>query len=192
MGLVRQGVLDIEAKFAEISVKTWEKYYNEKGIIPSIYLPNGKLDSQAQKNSLSGNLMGLIGITELIDVEYFRDDLRPAIRFGTLAEGEHRISNVKLFGKKMDLAIVDNAMTLHINDVKAFESVGGRVVVRNYNEKESGVEFMLFASSSATITFISPAFVNKDGEGATYRFNVEIGKYLVKAKDGHLKLEKMN
>ena len=191
MGLVRQGVLDVEAKFAEISIKLWEKYYKGNGSVPSIFLPNGKIDGQAQENSLSGNLMGIIGISELIDVEYFRDDLRPAIRFGTLAEGEHRISNVKLFGKKMDLAIVDNTMTLHIDDEKVFESVGGRVVVRNYNENENGVEFMVFASDSATLTFVSPAFVKREGLSSTYRFNVEAGKYKVRAVGGHLKLEKL-
>ena len=31
----------------------------------------------------------MTGVCELIDVEYFRNDLRPAIRFGTLQKGEN-------------------------------------------------------------------------------------------------------
>ena len=56
--------------------------------LSSIFTPNicrTKSPKDIKYLSMEGNLLALIGIQSLIDVEYFRDDLKFAIRFGTFA-----------------------------------------------------------------------------------------------------------
>ena len=68
------------------------------------------------EHSLSGNLMGLMGMTEMLDVEYFRDDMKTALMFGTLAEGNHRLANIKIVGRKFSINISDQETSVMIDD----------------------------------------------------------------------------
>lgn len=188
LGLVKAGAVDAAGSFAELSAKAWRKYFKRFRSVPSLFLPNFRLDSKASLNSVSGNLFGLIGITELLDAEYFREDLRPAIRFGTMVEGDQRISNYKLFGNNFGVTKAAGVTTLYRNGKAVIEGSGGAFTVRNLIENEDGIEFMTYARAPITFTVDLPILLARPVGGDIYRFNVEEGKHLVVIKNRRVRV----
>lgn len=190
LGLVRVGANEAAADFALQNAKIWKAYYDIYGIVPSIALPNYKLDEKATYNALSGNLFGLIAVSELVDAEYFGSDLSPSLRFGTFAPGNHRITNLKLWNKKISVNAGKRLTELIVDGRKVLEGAGGEFLVRYLTEKEKGCKFLIYAKESVTIALNLPLFT-QEGARESYKFNVEAGKFRISVSGGNVKAERL-
>ena len=178
-GLVRYGALDAEAELASRAANVWLKYMKKHGCVPNRLLPNFKFEDSGIRDSLSGNLMGLIGVNELLDVEYFGEDSRPAVRFGTLLPGEHRIANLRLLGRNMSYVTDGDASAFSVDGRKVVEGVGGSFVVRRFTENVEGPRFLIYTRKPVTLKINYPVFAPANDGGNVLRFNLDPGKYSV-------------
>lgn len=181
LGLVRYGVSDVAGDLASKSLNLYNKAKKEKGGVYDRYLPNGKVPTWANKNAMSGNLLAIMGMSEILDVEYFRSDLRPSIRFGTQRKGEHSVTNVKLFSSIYSVVVQEKQTILTIDGVEKFRGEGGRFEVRQYVDTLSGCEFIINAESNVLITLFLPVFYNVDTPTKLI-FAVEKGRRKVKVE----------
>ena len=179
LGLVRYGALDAEAELAKRLANVWRNYYRRMRAVPDRLLPNFKFDDSGIRDSLSGNLTGIIGVNELLDVEYFGEDIAPAVRFGTLLPGEHRIANVKIFGRNMSYVTDGDASAFSVDGVKVLEGVGGPFTVRYFTECVQGPRFLLYTRKPLTLKIYYPVFEPVRGAGNVLRFNIDPGKYSI-------------
>lgn len=178
-GLKRYGVSETESALAKSSAILYSNILKRYNITPNYYLPSKRLKSKnSVDNSLSGNLMGLIGMSEMIDVEYFRNDMRAAISFGTLIEGDHRLANAYILGHKFSISISDSETSLLCDEEEFFKGNGGKFIVRQFVENETGAEFIIYSKEDITLNITLPALAKKDKK-ANYIFNVEKGKFKV-------------
>lgn len=179
LGLKRYGVSETESAVAKSSAKMYGDILKKYNITPNFYLPTKRLKSKNSiDNSLSGNLLGLIGMTEMIDVEYFRDDMRASLCFGTLTEGDHRLANINILGHKFSISISDSETSLLCDDEEFFRGNGGKFIVRQFVENEWGAEFIIYSKEDITLDISLPALAKKDKK-TNYIFNVEKGKFKV-------------
>ncbi|MFI3228591.1 MAG: hypothetical protein R3Y23_00305, partial [Bacillota bacterium] len=176
LGAVRYGINDLSAHIATKSVDMWARYHEKYGCVPQELLPNFKFENDKQSDALSSGLMAVMGMQELIDVEYFNNDLRPALRFGTLASGEHKLVNTKIFDRNMSISIFDDVTTLSVDGHEVFEAIGGSVIVRNLTEELDGLSFFIYAKDNVTVSIASPVLLSGAGTDDTYRFNIQEGK----------------
>lgn len=190
-GLVRYGVSDIAADLAQKSVKLYLKHCQKgKYEIYDRYLPDGGVPVGARKKDIAGNFLAVCGLCELIDVEYFRKDLMPSIRFGTLVKGEHGVSNIPLFGRKFTLTVQEKQTFLIVDDEEHFVAEGGKFEVRNYVEKENGCEMMINASENLLITIHLP-ILYKSKTATKIVFAVEKGRSIIKIDGEAVSTEKI-
>ena len=179
LGLVRYGALDAEAELAKRLANVWRNYYRRMRAVPDRLLPNFKYDDSGIRDSLSGNLTGIIGVNELLDAEYFGDDPVPAVRFGTLLPGEHRIANIGLFGRNMSYTTDGDASAFTVDGVKVLEGVGGPFTVRYFTESVQGPHFLLYTRKPLTLKIVYPVFEPASSGGNVLRFNIDPGKYSI-------------
>lgn len=179
VGLVRYGVSDIAGDIAVKSVALYNRAKRKKNSVYDRYLPNGRVPSWAVKNSMSGNLLAIIGMSEILDVEYFRSDLKPSIRFGTTRKGEHSVQNVELFGGRYSVVIKEKQTLLTIDGEEKFRGEGGRFEVRQYVDTNNGCEFIINAEGNVLITLSLPVFYKSKSETKLV-FAVEKGRRHVK------------
>ncbi len=178
MGLKRYGVSEIQGQLAYRSAKQYADVMERFGVTPDYYLPVKKqLGRNIVLHSLSGNLMGFIGMSEMLDVEYFREDMRPALSFGTLVEGDHRLANVELLGRTLSVTVADQETSLFVDGEELFKGSGSKFVVRHFIENDSGAEFVIYTSSELTIKMSLPVFLKDNRRDFT--FNLQKGKYKV-------------
>ena len=183
-GLVRYGLDELAGRLASLSAELWAENESDNVINYAMYLPFGKRYKSDEYLSSNGNMLALIGVQELIDLEYFRDALMTgALRFGTFAEGSHSLSNMRLSGRNLSIAIRDGYTLLIEDNIDVFKGVGGRFVVRNYTRNRGGCEFMIDARANITVHLNIP-----DGPRSTvkYCFTVPIGKSRVSAANGNV------
>lgn len=178
-GLKRYGVSELQSKVAKSSTRMYAEILKKYNMVPNFYAPikNTKCKG-CLAQSLSGNLLAFIGMTELIDVEYFRDDMKVALSFGTLVEGANRLANMPLLGKEFSIKKSDKQTTLSCNGEEFFKGSGGRFIVRHFTEKKQGAEFIIFAEDDITLNITLPALV-KSEKRTNYLFNMQKGKYKV-------------
>lgn len=178
-GLVRQGAEKsaetLCRRFAELN----REYFSRYASIPDRLLPNYKLDSLGNRDSLSGTLIGLIGASGVLDAEYFGTDLRPALSFGVLSGGRHSVSGIKLFGRSVSVNVTPDSATLMVGGKKVFEAVGGGVKVRRFAERKNGMDFYIVSPKSLTLTLSYPVFTEDNSTGRVLRFNLAAGKHRV-------------
>ena len=179
LGLVRYGVNDIAGDLAQKSVNLYSKIKRSKNAVYDRYLPNGKVPTWATKNSIEGNFLAVTGMSEILDVELFRSDLKPSIRFGTTKKGEHSIKNVKLFGALYSVEVKDKQTLLSINGEEKFRGEGGRFTVRQYADKVGGCEFIINAESNILVTLTMPLFYDSDTQNKIV-FAVEKGRRIIR------------
>ena len=180
LGLVRYGVSDIASDLAQKSVKLYLKHCKKgKYEIYDRYLPNGDVSNQAIRNHISGNFLPVCGLCELIDVEYFRADNRPAIRFGTLLKGEHGASNIPLFGRNFTVTVQEKQTFLLVDDQERFVAEGGRVEIRNFVETNNGCEMIINATENLLITLHLPILYKSERINKIV-FAVEKGRSKIK------------
>lgn len=181
LGLVRYGVSDIASDIAIKSVALYNKAKREKNAVYDRYLPNGRVASWATKNSILGNLLAITGMSELLDVEYFRSDLKPSIRFGTTRRGEHSLQNVNLFGASYSVIVKEKQTLLTVDGAEKFIGEGGRFEVRHYVDCPNGCEFIINADGNVLITLSLPIFYKTNTENKIV-FAVEKGRRHVKVE----------
>ena len=182
-GLCRYGLDELAGIFALKSAKLWQNNVSDNVENYSLYLPNGKRYKAKEYLSAYGNMLAMIGLQELIDLEYFRPDLRTdALRFGTFADGNHSLTNLKLLGRTYSIDVNNFSTTLMIDEVNVFRGVGGRFIVRNFIDSSGGCEFMIDAHANITVHLNIPDAGKKDG--IKYFFIVPVGKSTVVAKNG--------
>ena len=176
LGLTRVGADEISEELAIRSGKLYKKMMSAgKQYVLGEYLPNGKLPEKGGQNNVEGNLMAAMGACSLIDVEYFRDDLKRAIRFGTTAKGEHNATNVTLFDKKYSITVRDTITYLVVDGKEKFTGEGGKFVVRQFYEKENYCEFLINAEANVKLTLRLPLMTPAD-KYTKVIFAVEAGK----------------
>lgn len=179
LGLCRYGICDLQAELAAASCRMWEREFDLNKAAPATFTPAPRPIKGQAENCLSGNLMGLMGAEEMIGVEYFREDLRPALRFASLAQGQSGITNYRFWGYSFTLNSTPQATSLQINGKEVIRGEGGRFCVRNLIINPEGIEFYVIADSDITFDITLPLFDNiKQGE-RNYNFNVEKGKTLI-------------
>lgn len=179
LGLKRYGVSEMQSAVALSSARMYSNILREYNITPDFYLPAKKLKNKNMvEHSLSGNLMGLMGMTEMLDVEYFRDDMKTALMFGTLAEGNHRLANIKIVGRKFSINISDQETSVMIDDEEFLKGNGGKFVIRQFIENERGAEFIIYSKQDITLNITLPVLI-KSNKSANYVFNVERGKHKI-------------
>jgi len=175
-GLVRYGLDEIAGEFAAKCVRLWgnEGSYDVENY--SHYLPNGQTPDGKEYISASGSLLALIGVQELIDLEYFRPDLSSALRFGTFCKGSHSLNNLKIMGRAMSIESDDKQTVLTIDRV-VFSASGGRCRVRQYHESRDGnCSFLIDAGANLQVTLHLPLFAAPGEKRRRVGFAVPAGK----------------
>lgn len=188
-GLKRYGLDELAAAVAQKSAALWSANESDNVENYSVYLPNGKRALSDNYLSANGNMLALISMQELIDVEYFRPDMRTAFAFGTFVAGINAVTNVKLCDHAFGVEVTDEGTTLIMDDVCLFKGDGGKFVVRNFIfDGEGGGEFMIYAKNNIAVDLLLPA-ANK--RTVKYFFIVPPGKSSVKASDGMVNITKI-
>ncbi len=189
-GLKRYGLDDIAGQIAHKSAELWSANESDNVENYSVYLPKGKRARVDDYLSANGNMLALIGLQELIDVEYFRPDLKDAIAFGTFTGGTNSLSNVKILNHTYGIEVTDESTALVMDDTCVFKGDGGKLTVRNFVlDGEGGGEFMIDARQNISINLALPTTGKKT---VKYFFIVPIGKSVVKAIGGMVNISKIN
>ena len=188
-GLKRYGLDEIAAAIAQKSAALWSASTFGNFESYSMYLPKGKHARDEKYLSSNGNMLALIGVQDLIDLEYFRPDLKCALTFGTFATGNNSLNNLKLVGHTYDIDVTDLKTSLSMDGDNIFTGEGGKFVVRNFIlDGKGGAEFMISAKENITINMALPC---PDKEPIKYFLVVPAGKSTVIASDGMVNITKI-
>ncbi len=187
-GLCRYGLDDIAGQMALKSAKLWADNESDNVVNYSVYLPTGKRVKSKKYLSANGNMLALIGMQELIDLEYFRNDLKTeSLRFGTFVEGNNSLSNVRFHSRSYSIDVNDMSTILMVDNVKLFKGEGGKFVVRNFIETKTGCEFLIDARANITVNLSVPDKTDK--KVTKYFFIVPYGKSKVVAEGGMVNIQ---
>ncbi len=188
-GLKRYGLDEIAAQIAQKSAALWSANETDNVENYSVYLPKGKRVQDDEYLSANGNMLALIGMQELIDIEYFRPDLKDAIAFGTFIQGANSVTNIKLLDRLYSIEVTDDSTALIMDDINMFKGDGGKFIVRNFvMDGEGGGEFMIDAKQNITVNLNLPS---SDKKTVKYFFIVPAGKSAVKAIGGMVNITKI-
>ncbi|MCX4313400.1 MAG: hypothetical protein OSJ83_06010 [Clostridia bacterium] len=188
-GLKRYGLDEIAGELALKSAQLWSANASDNVENYSLYLPRGKRVAEDEYLSANGNMLALIGMQELIDIEYFRPDLKNAIAFGTFVGGTHALSNLKFLDRTYSIEVTDESTSLVMDDIAMFKGEGGKFVVRNFAlDGDGGGEFMIDAKQNISINLNLPSNNKKTTK---YFFIVPNGKSAVKAVGGMINITKI-
>lgn len=188
-GLKRYGLDELAGAVAQKSAALWSANESDNVENYSLYLPRGKRVRNDEYLSANGNMLALIGMQELIDVEYFRPDLKNAIAFGTFVQGTHAVTNLKFLDRVYSLEVTDESTALIMDDINMFKGDGGKFVVRNFVlDGNGGGEFMIDAKQNISINLNLPSDSKKTTK---YFFIVPPGKSVIKAAGGMVNISKI-
>lgn len=192
LGLVRYGASDVSSDLAIKSVNLYKKHcLRGKYNIYDRYSPKKGVLSNARRNDATGNLLAICGLGELIDVEYFGKDTKPAIKFSSIKKGDHEVSNVPLFGRNFTLSIIDKTTCLTVDDEDRFIAEGGRFEVRYYSELENGCEFVIKTDSNLLLNLTTP-ILYKSKDSKKIVFSIEKGVRKIKVDGERIIIENLN
>ena len=144
----------------------------------------------SSKKSLSDYLYYFVALGSLFDVNYFSEDLRPSINFGTLASAEFRCSNLSAFNRRVYLASDYDGISLTLDGRKVFDLVGAPGRVSDFKEEIGGVSFNIELEKSATLTLLTPPFKKKPREESTFKLRLSSGKSKISIVNNKLSLQK--
>ncbi|MCM1368532.1 MAG: hypothetical protein NC184_06975 [Roseburia sp.] len=188
-GLKRYGLDAVAGAFAQKSAALWAANESDNVENYSVYLPMGKRVRSEEYLSANGNMLALIGMQELIDIEYFRPDLKNALAFGTFIGGTNSVTNIKLLDRTYAIEVTDDSTSLIMDDICMFRGEGGKFIVRNYIiDDAGGGEFMIDAWQNISINLNIPTHSKKT---VKYFFIVPPGKFIVKAAGGMVNITKI-
>ncbi|GHU98743.1 hypothetical protein FACS1894211_02980 [Clostridia bacterium] len=183
-GLVRYGLDQLAGELAHSGARLWQARGNSPNVENySLYLPNGRRVRKKRYLSNTGNMLALVGIQELLDVEYFREDLNLALRFGTFCKGNHSVTNLRILDKYYGIEVNEGTTTLLVNNQTLFEAAGGRCVVRQFVENDRGCEFLIDAQYPLKVNlFLYKADRNRATGDYAVHFSVPQGKCRVSVR----------
>ncbi len=188
-GLKRYGLDEAAGAVAQKSAALWSANESDNVENYSVYLPRGKRVRSDDYLSANGNMLALIGMQELIDIEYFRPDLKNAIAFGTFLSGTNAVTNLKFLDHTYSIEVTDEETALIMDDVSMFKGDGGKFIVRNFVlDGNGGGEFMIDAKQNISINLNLPSDNKKTTK---YFFIVPPGKSLIKAVGGMVNIGKI-
>ncbi|MCH5351542.1 MAG: hypothetical protein J1F39_06220 [Clostridiales bacterium] len=188
-GLKRYGLDELAAVVAQKSASLWAANESDNFESYSMYLPKLRRAHNEKYLSANGNMLALIGLQDLIDIEYFRPDLKSAITFGTFASGNNTLTNYRLLDHTYSIEVNDDGTALDMDDKNIFIGDGGKFVVRNFIlDNKGGGEFMIDAKANITINMALPS---ADRTTINYFFIAPAGKSIVKAADGMVNIKKI-
>lgn len=188
-GLKRYGLDEAAGAVAQKSAALWSANESDNVENYSVYLPRGKRVRSDDYLSANGNMLALIGMQELIDIEYFRPDLKNAIAFGTFLSGTNAVTNLKFLDHTYSIEVTDEETALIMDDVSMFKGDGGKFIVRNFIlDGNGGGEFMIDAKQNISINLNLPSDNKKTTK---YFFIVPPGKSLIKAVGGMVNIGKI-
>jgi hypothetical protein len=116
-------------------------------------------------------LLPLIGLKELIDVEWWND--RPSLRLGSLAPGIHEIKRLPIRGHIHDLRQDDTSLVLVIDQKTVLKVVGDRVVIRHFIHTDDSVEFEITTTKTTTLSLARR-------QSGSLEFSLPAGKHLIR------------
>ncbi|MCL2256417.1 MAG: hypothetical protein FWC11_06170, partial [Firmicutes bacterium] len=187
-GLVRYGLDETAGEFALKCARLWSNNVTHNVENYSMYLPTGKRYKKSIDHlSSNGNMLALIGMQEIIDIEYFGDGRPNSIRFGTFVMGTNSITNLKLLGKTYSIDINDELTILIIDEKTTIRGGGGKFKVRNFLLNQNGCEFVVTAKQNITFNIN----IASKKESTKYYFIVPTGKSKVVAQNGMVKIEEI-
>ena len=188
-GLKRYGLDEIAGAIAQKSAALWSANESDNVENYSMYLPKGKRVRSDEYLSANGNMLALIGMQELIDIEYFRPDLKDALAFGTFNLGTNAVTNLELLDKVYSIEVTDESTSLIMDDINIFRGEGGKFVVRNFVcDGAGGGEFMIDAKQNISINLDMP---NGNKRTVRYFFIVPLGKSAIKVAGGMVNITKI-
>ncbi len=132
----------------------------------------------------------LIALAICVDKEYFMDDLCPSVAFGMAHGKEFRISNVDLWGDKVDISLSDDYGSFSVRGQRVIEIVGARAIVRNLKNEVGGCSFIIKSRGSATLTVNAPIFATPNAKRARYNVRIGRGTSKVTVKNHRVTVEK--
>lgn len=189
-GLKRYGLDELAGEFAKKSADLWAANESDNVENYSVYLPKGKRARVDDYISTNGNMLALIGMQELIDIEYFRPDLKDAICFGTFLDGANSLTNLKLLDHIYSIEVTDDSTALIMDDINMFKGDGGKFVVRNFAlDENGGGEFMVDARQNISVNLALPTGNKKT---VKYFFIIPMGKSAVKLSNGMVNISKLD
>ena len=187
MGLTRYGV-SVAGEFASKCVKLYKRFYSGAHETYGEYLPTGR-GGVGANHLTEGNLLALTGLCELIDVEYFRHDLRPALRFGTMQKGENSATNIRIFDRNFTIKVNDTVTYLLADGKEVFIAEGGKCEIRQFSETEDGCELFINSDANLMIKLSLPLIRKSDSKATRIIFAVEKGKNRAKVSNGTVSVE---
>lgn len=187
MGLARYGV-SVAGEFASKCVKLYKRFYSGAHETYGEYLPTGR-GGVGANHLTEGNLLALTGLCELIDVEYFRHDLRPALRFGTMQKGENSATNIRIYDRNFTIKVNDTVTYLLADGKEVFIAEGGKCEIRQFSETEDGCELFINSDANLMIKLSLPLIRKSDSKATRIIFAVEKGKNRAKVSNGTVSVE---
>ena len=142
----------------------------------------------ASKKVLADYLYYFVGLHSYLGINYFSDDLRPALNFGSRG-GNLRISNLALWSRKITLNASKEGLDLVVDGYKTISAVGD-LYVADYKEEIGGVSFVAVVKEGVTISLSTHPFTNKKESRSAFKVRLEGGNWLVNVKNGAVKVEK--
>lgn len=151
---LKRNELDAEAaELAERSAELWWTSWSEHGESPENFDPEtGRRTPMSSAHQSWSMLLPLIGVKELFDIEWWRDDL-DAIRFGSWSNAANAIENVPFQGHLYAVHCGAGRTELWRDGSCLFRAEGGPVVVREFKLDRAGVSFCTHAPGAVTATF---------------------------------------
>jgi len=177
-GLRRYNLFNECASLATKTSKLWDEI-NLKGIKFSLcYNVGFKVKSEGGFN-LAANLLGLIGINEVISFDLNKLTSEKTLSFGSVKSGQliqNYLHNKHIFDIKQSdkdtILVIDNIQVLKIDDATT--------TVSSFIETKSGCEFMVNATKTARIELKLPFVPIQNKKQYGLAFVLPAGKSLVK------------
>ena len=171
-GLKRYGLDETAAELAEKSTALWWKTWKEKGWACENYYPNnGERSKMAQEHQSWAMLLPLIGVKEMIDVEWWNGP--KSIRFGTMSPTNNEISNVYIANTKFSLKQSDNKTEVYMNEKLLLKANSGKIIIRDFKIIGKKFHFEIKTINNIIMTVYSP------NSSAKKNFNIKAGKQVL-------------
>jgi hypothetical protein len=174
-GLKRYQLDDAAAELALKSVSLWGRNWDANGWACENYDPEtGERTMMSHTHQSWAMLLPLMGVKELIDIEWWNHPA--ALRFGSLAEGNHEVRRVPMNRHLMDFKQGNGRLELKIDQNPILRIDGGKPVIRNFALHEKGLQFQMRSSEQTTVLLFS-------GSAREQRLTVPAGKHQITSNE---------
>ena len=153
-GLKRYQLDEVASDLAVKSVALWAKTWEAKGWSCENYNPEtGDRTSMSQAHQSWAMLFPLMGVKELVDVEWWNSSV--TLRFGSLAPGPQEIKRIPIRGHLYNVKQNGNHLEVWIDQKPVFKIDGDRVVVHKFQKNAQRIVFEFQSTKKTTVTLIN-------------------------------------